>query len=329
MASGTPTTNLGLRTMTDADSVDAQDINYNSGILDTKIGAVGSTSLQAQVDKVRLAHSLGGIASISALVNAIQSYITTSNGANQISFYASASQDYWTVNATYSGFITGGSTNWTAIVSDTVGNIISVGTYNGGSTYNYTSTKELNAKIGTVTQAGALPNNADANSYTEPATYYLYQSFTYSNLPIGYGMFRITKPYSGATFVIQEAYNANNAYYRTGSGGSWDDWRPLALNPTYSAITLNNGITGNVTLMRMGKLRMLTGYVNPNTSGANVALATLDVGDRPPVLIRGSFSGFGVTTTGEFNIYTNGVFEMAVKETPTNTVKFNITYGVS
>lgn len=50
MASGTPTTNLGLRTMTDADSVDAQDINYNSGVLDTKIGAVGSTSLQSQIN---------------------------------------------------------------------------------------------------------------------------------------------------------------------------------------------------------------------------------------------------------------------------------------
>ena len=49
-ATGTPTTNLGLRRPQGTDPASVDDINYNSEIIDTKMGAVGNTSLQAQVD---------------------------------------------------------------------------------------------------------------------------------------------------------------------------------------------------------------------------------------------------------------------------------------
>ena len=49
-ASGTPTTNLGLRIPLGTDAASVADINYNSNVQDQKIGAVGNTSLQAQVD---------------------------------------------------------------------------------------------------------------------------------------------------------------------------------------------------------------------------------------------------------------------------------------
>lgn len=48
-ATGTPTTNIGLRRPQGTDPASVDDINYNSELIDTKLGAVGDTSLQAQV----------------------------------------------------------------------------------------------------------------------------------------------------------------------------------------------------------------------------------------------------------------------------------------
>ena len=45
----TTTTNLGLKKPADTDAADIADINYNTEILDAKIGAVGNTSLQDQL----------------------------------------------------------------------------------------------------------------------------------------------------------------------------------------------------------------------------------------------------------------------------------------
>ena len=110
-------------------------------------------------------------------------------------------------------------------------------------------------------------------------------------------------------------------------------WKLTSLSsqlvPTYSSVTLASGITGNVTIMRMGKLRVLTGYFNPNTSGANITIATLDAQDKPPVNIQGTFSGYGVTATGELNINSAGTFQCSVNTAPSNTLKFNIAYAVS
>lgn len=100
------------------------------------------------------------------------------------------------------------------------------------------------------------------------------------------------------------------------------------LTPSYSFVSHEDSVTGVINLMRFGKLRTLFGYINPNTSGTSIVLGTLDPGDCPPVVIVGTFSGYGVTQTGEITIQTNGVIRIAINGTPTNDVKFNITYGV-
>lgn len=97
----------------------------------------------------------------------------------------------------------------------------------------------------------------------------------------------------------------------------------------YDTVTLTNGITGSVYIMRMGRMRVLTGYINPNTSGASITIATLEASDRPPLGIRGSFSGYGVTATGEFTVNSNGVFELSINAVPSNSIKFNIAYAVA
>lgn len=49
-ATGTPTPNIGLRIPVGTDPASVDDINYNSNLIDTKLGAVGSDSVQDQID---------------------------------------------------------------------------------------------------------------------------------------------------------------------------------------------------------------------------------------------------------------------------------------
>lgn len=51
-ATGTPTPNIGLRIPQGTDPASVDDINYNSNLLDTKLGAVGNTSVQNQIDSL-------------------------------------------------------------------------------------------------------------------------------------------------------------------------------------------------------------------------------------------------------------------------------------
>ena len=49
-ATGTPTPNIGLRRAQGTDPASVDDINYNSALIDTKLGAVGNSSVQDQID---------------------------------------------------------------------------------------------------------------------------------------------------------------------------------------------------------------------------------------------------------------------------------------
>ena len=101
------------------------------------------------------------------------------------------------------------------------------------------------------------------------------------------------------------------------------------MTPSYSTLTLATGVTGTLYLMKMGKIRILTGYVDPGQSTTGLTIATLDSADRPPVNISGSFSGYGVTQTGEVSIISSsGNVQLAINGAPANTVKINMVWGV-
>ena len=51
-ATGTPTPNLGLRIPVGTDPASVDDINYNSNLLDTVLGAVGNISVKDQLDEL-------------------------------------------------------------------------------------------------------------------------------------------------------------------------------------------------------------------------------------------------------------------------------------
>ena len=52
-ATGTPTPNIGLRRAQGTDPASVDDINYNSALIDTKLGAVGNSSVQDQIDTLK------------------------------------------------------------------------------------------------------------------------------------------------------------------------------------------------------------------------------------------------------------------------------------
>lgn len=51
-ATGTPTPNIGLRIPQGTDPASVDDINYNSNLIDTKLGAVGNDSVQDQINSL-------------------------------------------------------------------------------------------------------------------------------------------------------------------------------------------------------------------------------------------------------------------------------------
>jgi len=51
-ATGTPTPNIGLKRPLGTDPASVDDINYNSNLIDTKLGPVGNTSVQAQINEL-------------------------------------------------------------------------------------------------------------------------------------------------------------------------------------------------------------------------------------------------------------------------------------
>lgn len=51
-ATGTPTPNIGLRRPQGTDPASVDDINYNSNLIDTKLGPVGNSSVQEQINSL-------------------------------------------------------------------------------------------------------------------------------------------------------------------------------------------------------------------------------------------------------------------------------------
>ena len=89
-ATGTPTPNIGLRIPQGTDPASVDDINYNSNLLDTKLGAVGNTSVQDQIDSlnsklatiadVSVETSMSSVSCASGSFTTIDTFVPPSNG---------------------------------------------------------------------------------------------------------------------------------------------------------------------------------------------------------------------------------------------------------
>lgn len=153
-ATGTPTTNIGLRRPQGTDPASVDDINYNSELIDTKLGAVGDTSLQAQITALNR--------KIAPMTNAYRI-----NWGTSLSWTFLTSLSLLVINATMMVLV------WTASSSDLAILVISSsGTYrkqgvNGVVNFGTTSTDETY----TLTRSGTTvtlttPSNISAKVFT-------------------------------------------------------------------------------------------------------------------------------------------------------------------
>ena len=99
--------------------------------------------------------------------------------------------------------------------------------------------------------------------------------------------------------------------------------------PSYDTLALNSGITGEIRILRYGKIRALFGNCNPNVASATTLLSTLAEGDRPPITMRTAISGYSSTSNGELTVYADGRIVMPLNNVPVNNVKFSVMYAVS
>ena len=79
-ATGTPTPNIGLRIPQGTDPASVDDINYNSNLLDTKLGAVGNTSVQDQIDSLN--SNLASLLNLYSTNAGIKSIVSTNSGVH-------------------------------------------------------------------------------------------------------------------------------------------------------------------------------------------------------------------------------------------------------
>ena len=77
-ATGTPTPNLGLRIPQGTDPASVGDINYNSNLIDTKLGAVGNDSVQDQIDSLN--GNKGNVLYITSSASGTSHILTLPNG---------------------------------------------------------------------------------------------------------------------------------------------------------------------------------------------------------------------------------------------------------
>ena len=74
-ATGTPTPNIGLRRAQGTDPASVDDINYNSALIDTKLGAVGNSSVQDQIDTLNSKFTIKS-----------KTFSVNTGGASQVTF---------------------------------------------------------------------------------------------------------------------------------------------------------------------------------------------------------------------------------------------------
>lgn len=144
-ATGTPTPNIGLRIPLGTDPASVDDINYNSNLIDTKLGAVGNDSVQDQIDDLNSKFTsigMGNVGTLSELMAAIINATSAYDG--QVLFaYFGVSQSFdsdvfqW---LSYCGTIRKSGTSYYGNFTNNHGGQLIVGTSDSGTNNYYIKT---------------------------------------------------------------------------------------------------------------------------------------------------------------------------------------------
>ena len=123
---------------------DSPDASVFSNCVDKEADAINS--LNSNISS----YWLGNVSNLSALGTAIMSYASSisTNKEYAVSFGANADTDYWTSAVVYYGTLYKYSnTTFAASFVGTNGTTFTIATFNSGSSYSHTSSKELNSNL--------------------------------------------------------------------------------------------------------------------------------------------------------------------------------------
>jgi len=241
----TQTTNLNLTKPAYSEDADVAVINSNMDILDGKIGAVGSTSLQAQAT-----------ANSTSIGKIIPKITTTTNNSG----YAIAAGDYFEASGILYKATAAIPKNSAWSSSATAQGDSVHGALNG-------AFDTLNSKIEFETI-----DNTDANTLKTTKHYFANSGCT--NVPANYIFLRV---YALSSSVVHQVATQldGKTYQRVLSGGSWTSWEQLALNSNLTNVQ-NATASENVTInsgkyLKIGMLVVfsfsftLSATINENT----------------------------------------------------------------
>ena len=157
-ATGTPTPNIGLRIPLGTDPASVDDINYNSNLIDTKLGAVGNDSVQDQIDDLNSnLHPKAELSSISEIVTLVQK--SDNNGYSLFRVTGDLNESLTGVNksATVLAFKTGSVSDYIEFISLDYDGDVRTGSYKIST--NTKSVYQASVHIGSVTGTTSSSGN--------------------------------------------------------------------------------------------------------------------------------------------------------------------------
>ena len=237
------TTNLGLTKPTYSEDADIAVINTNMDTLDSKIGAVGSTSLQAQITSANEAMSklfalekgqiIANSTNFNTLITPGNYAVISNNAASTMSnIPVSRAGSLYVKDNTLSG-----DNYYIQQLYVTYENVIYIrNTKDQGSTWETWDSIALNSVI-----AGQSVSGVDANNLTTTGRYLLNGNI--ANLPYGnYGYLDVIASVSN---VVQYYSNLNavSLYVRNKYSGTWTSWEQLALKSETQKFSFSTIVT--------------------------------------------------------------------------------------
>ena len=309
------TTNLGLTKPTYSEDADIAVINNNMDTLDSKIGAVGSTSLQAQITS----------ASEAIAKKANMDVFTTQSALN--TFCANLPVDRTAVCA-----LGGDVTNaLVGISSYALVTIVKV----SGSLVHILYAISNQKRIGSLVynfSTSAVTNNNDLNEYIANITFDLTDKTNYTGdvYDIPYGCYRVATTaanlpvaHNGFIFAIYRAASSKalqyfddngGVYVNLKSGGTWGGWKQLAPKSDVTVSASSSTTLTNASVSKSGDLCGGTVQIKISVA-ANTWITIGSISAKPsynltvPAVRTGTGAYIGMVTiessTGNIQLYAN------------------------
>lgn len=302
------------------ETADITVINNAITAIDTKLGAVGNTSLKGQVDSINTRigdfEQIINTSSITAIADIPVNFV----GRLKLS----ASESPTGAEGNFCVLSFGGSKTYRLIVVPDGGDVY-YSQQSGSSTIVwrtlYSSGKQF---VGRET----LTAGTDLNDVTAPGVYYLSGAGNYTNMPpnnITYSILEVFRPSPDSTTCMQRltVVNSASAVYirnRRSAGNGWGDWRKIYTQTVGLNSTTINSSSSPVTFYLNGGTRTVMRFIGPNAGlMGEYFLATTTAGTLTVKIIGDEAYNISYTTARD-DTHSMGVMTVTSASSTTATI---------